>query len=790
MKPASAYKPHHRFVGIRASDQQRAESTAARPLLALVTDGLIAIAILIAGLLCPSATQAADLELVLRGTWTPDPSAEVNAVAIQDGLAYVALGGGSEGGEGGLAIIDVRDPSSPRQLSRLDTGGWTRQVAVSGSYAYVVGATIGLGVIDVSDPADPQLVSSYGFDYASVAVKGQYAYVVGTRRNSADTGTIGILEVLDLSNPTQPSPVGVHYTSGNAYGVHVADGMAYVAFGSSSPLVLSGGLSLIDVSDPTSPQHVGSCALGGWASQVMVNGDFAYVAVAGDSGGGVTGGDLQVIDVSDPANPQRISGYGNTGAGAIRVATDADNVYLASAADGALHVIDPDNATSPQRVGRYRAPEYARGMAVAGDFVYLAAGGLHAIELRRANLQRVGTYATGGHSLDVVVFGHFAYLADGSAGLQVVDVTDPARPQWFADLPTGEPAQAVAVAENRVYVGVTWWDPQLDRYRGTLEVIETSSSAVLTRIGMYSVEAEITNVTVVGPFAYISVRDWANDQAIGRLEILEVSDPSNPRRIGAHTTQHPAIRVVVSGTTAYVATGEHADFGSGRLELVDLSDAANPRRIGAFETDKRAESIAVSGNFAYVGANSGGGQAAGARPNHSFEVVDVSDPANPRWVSGWEELGHVHDIQISDGFAYMTGFHFDRFMDVIDVRTPLEPSRVIRHNFGYLNDSMVAMSIDSNHVYVAAGSDGLIILNKYTELRIGPAIVLSDGRVQLQLSGANGQCVRVQRSANLIDWEDWRTVTLDGTGCELIDQTAAASQRFYRAVEDNSGVVK
>jgi hypothetical protein len=27
--------------------------------------------------------------------------------------------------------------------------------------------------------------------------------------------------------------------------------------------------------------------------------------------------------------------------------------------------------------------------------------------------------------------------------------------------------------------------------------------------------------------------------------------------------------------------------------------------------------------------------------------------------------------------------------------------------------------------------------------------------------------VRVQRSANLVDWEDGRTVTLDGTGCRL-----------------------
>jgi hypothetical protein len=67
---------------------------------------------------------------------------------------------------------------------------------------------------------------------------------------------------------------------------------------------------------------------------------------------------------------------------------------------------------------------------------------------------------------------------------------------------------------------------------------------------------------------------------------------------------------------------------------------------------------------------------------------------------------------------------------------------------------------------------------------------LSDGRVQLLVSGADGQGVRVQRSANLVDWEDWRIVTLDGTGCELIDETTAASHRFYRAVEDSSVTAK
>ncbi|MBE7499974.1 MAG: leucine-rich repeat domain-containing protein [Verrucomicrobiales bacterium] len=70
--------------------------------------------------------------------------------------------------------------------------------------------------------------------------------------------------------------------------------------------------------------------------------------------------------------------------------------------------------------------------------------------------------------------------------------------------------------------------------------------------------------------------------------------------------------------------------------------------------------------------------------------------------------------------------------------------------------------------------------------RFHPATLLSDGRLRLFLSGPPGQYVHVQRSANLVDWEVWRTVTLDGTGGEVTDETTAASQRFYRVVDDNS----
>jgi hypothetical protein len=46
-----------------------------------------------------------------------------------------------------------------------------------------------------------------------------------------------------------------------------------------------------------------------------------------------------------------------------------------------------------------------------------------------------------------------------------------------------------------------------------------------------------------------------------------------------------------------------------------------------------------------------------------------------------------------------------------------------------------------------------------------------------------GLSVRVQRSANLRDWEDWQALTLGATPSELSDLDASTnSHRFYRAV--------
>jgi hypothetical protein len=82
-------------------------------------------------LLFSTSLPAVDLDPVLRGTWPDFPRGYAQAVAIQNGYAYVALGGAC------LAIFDVRNPANPRQVGGYDTGGYAYGVAVSGNYAYL-----------------------------------------------------------------------------------------------------------------------------------------------------------------------------------------------------------------------------------------------------------------------------------------------------------------------------------------------------------------------------------------------------------------------------------------------------------------------------------------------------------------------------------------------------------------------------------------------------------------------------------------------------------------------------
>lgn len=160
-------------------------------------------------------------------TTIPTPGSAMG-VFVSGGYAYVACGW-DDFGDGSLAIYDVSDPEYPRVGRELILGGYAFGVYISENIAYVAYSnwdyTGGLAVIDVTDPTDPKNIADVQTGNAfGVHVNGDYAYVA-----NHDKG----LAVVDISVPTDASVVDMIDTSGWAYGVFAEsaseDALVYVA---------------------------------------------------------------------------------------------------------------------------------------------------------------------------------------------------------------------------------------------------------------------------------------------------------------------------------------------------------------------------------------------------------------------------------------------------------------------------------------------------------------------------------------------------------------------------------
>ena len=214
-----------------------------------------------------------------------DTAGGVKDVAVSGSYAYVA------DSSNGLVIIDISNPAVPTLAGSYNTAGYAQDVAVSGNYAYV-SKTIGyddvFDIVDISNPAAPTLAGSYdalGFNPGGVTVSGSYAYVA-----DYDNGLV----IIDISNPATPTLTGSYDTEGLVMNVAVSSGYAYIADSSN-------GLVIVDISNPEAPTLAGSYdALGFNPGGVAVSGGYAYIA---DSSNGLI---ILNIDAPDKGIPSAL----------------------------------------------------------------------------------------------------------------------------------------------------------------------------------------------------------------------------------------------------------------------------------------------------------------------------------------------------------------------------------------------------------------------------------------------------------------------------------------------------
>ena len=104
--------------------------------------------------------EVVPFEVVPVGKWPAYSRGPAVGLAVQSDRAYVAAG------EGGLIIIDIRDPANPQRVGGYYTEPlyYAAAVAVAGNYAYLMEGGVMmlascLEVIDIRDPAHPHRVA-------------------------------------------------------------------------------------------------------------------------------------------------------------------------------------------------------------------------------------------------------------------------------------------------------------------------------------------------------------------------------------------------------------------------------------------------------------------------------------------------------------------------------------------------------------------------------------------------------------------------------------------------------
>jgi Tol biopolymer transport system component len=251
----------------------------------------------------------------------------------------------------------------------------------------------------------------------------------------------------------------------------------------------------------------------------------------------------------------------------------------------------------------------------------------------------------------------------------------------------------------RLNQSIAWDSPAADQLlllNQPVPLLARASSGLPVTFRVQSGSAVISNgaviVTNLGPI--VLVAEQAGDAFNFRQAATRIHNRT--KIVGAELVSEwpgfprgEASAVQVVGNLAYVA------IRAGGLVIFDVSDPAAPKRLGGFDTTGEARGVQVVGNLAYVADHSAG-----------LQVIDVSDPASPRRLGGFDTSGWANGVQVVGTLAYVADHHAG--LQVIDVSDPAAPRRL----GGFATSGFAqGVQVVGTLAYVADGSAGLQVID-------------------------------------------------------------------------------
>ncbi|MBM3330448.1 T9SS type A sorting domain-containing protein [candidate division WOR-3 bacterium] len=277
--------------------------------------------------------------LPVRDTFLLDADQALD-VYIDNDRAYVA------NQMSGLKILDVTDPARPTTAGSYDTAGqrpFMSSVVARDSLAFVDWYAVPVfRVMEVSDPSRPLMLG--GVDVFNppedMVLRDSFVYCAEMNR----------FQIVNVARPREPVLVGSCNTQEQAYGLCVADSLAYVA---------NYPFAIINVKQPSNPSVVGTISRGAWNGTVRDT--FLFLS----------SGSILVYSVADPSQPRLLD---SLSVGAITFWVEAVGSLLYTNNTDGVRVVDASDVHN-MRVRGYATLPYSVGrLSYASPHLYVACG--------------------------------------------------------------------------------------------------------------------------------------------------------------------------------------------------------------------------------------------------------------------------------------------------------------------------------------------------------------------------------------------------------------------------------